>query len=85
MPADAILRRALNLATDESLLTGESVPVRKLPSVDTTTLDKPGGDDLPSVYSGTLVTAGQGIAEVIAIGAHSELGMIGRALKKVVP
>jgi Ca2+-transporting ATPase len=85
VPADAILRRALNLATDESLLTGESVPVRKLPSVDTTTLDKPGGDDLPSVYSGTLVTAGQGIAEVIAIGAHSELGMIGRALKKVVP
>lgn len=35
VPADAILRRALNLATDESLLTGESVPVRKL-----TTLDK---------------------------------------------
>ena len=85
VPADAILRRALNLATDESLLTGESVPVRKLPSVDTTTLDKPGGDDLPSVFSGTLVTAGQGIAEVIAIGAHSELGKIGRALKKVVP
>lgn len=85
VPADAILRRALNLATDESLLTGESVPVRKLPSVDTTALDKPGGDDLPSVFSGTLVTAGQGIAEVIAIGAHSELGKIGRALKKVVP
>lgn len=85
VPADAILRRALNLATDESLLTGESVPVRKLPSADTTTLDKPGGDDLPSVFSGTLVTAGQGMAEVIAIGAHSELGKIGRALKKVVP
>lgn len=85
VPADAILRRALNLATDESLLTGESVPVRKLPSMDLTALDKPGGDDLPSVFSGTLVTAGQGIAEVIAIGAHSELGKIGRALKKVVP
>lgn len=85
VPADAILRRALNLATDESLLTGESVPVRKLPSVDTAMLDRPGGDDLPSVFSGSLVTAGQGIAEVIAIGGHSELGKIGRALKKVVP
>lgn len=85
VPADAILRRALNLATDESLLTGESVPVRKLPSTDTRTLDEPGGDDLPSVFSGTLVTAGQGIAEVLAIGAQSELGKIGRALKQVVP
>lgn len=85
VPADAILRRALNLATDESLLTGESVPVRKLPSADASTLDEPGGDDLPSVYSGTLVTAGQGIAEVNAIGAQSELGKIGRALKTVTP
>lgn len=50
-----------------------------------TTLDKPGGDDLPSVFSGTLVTAAQGIAEIVAIGAHSELGKIGRALKKAVP
>lgn len=85
VPADALLRRALNLATDESLLTGESVPVRKLPSLQATTLDQPGGDDLPSVFSGTLVTAGQGIAEVIATGARSELGKIGRALKEVVP
>ncbi len=85
VPADAILRRSLNLTTDESLLTGESVPVRKLPSADTRTLDAPGGDDLPSVFSGTLVTAGQGIAEVLAIGARSELGKIGRDLKKVVP
>lgn len=85
VPADALLRRALNLATDESLLTGESVPVRKLPSPEATALDQPGGDDLPSVFSGTLVTAGQGIAEVIATGARSELGKIGRALKEVVP
>lgn len=85
VPADAILRRAQNVATDESLLTGESVPVRKLPSVDATSMDTPGGDDLPSVFSGTLVTAGQGLAEVVAIGGRSELGKIGRALKKVVP
>jgi P-type Ca2+ transporter type 2C len=62
VPADAILRRAINLAVDESLLTGESVPVRKTPSADAKSLERPGGDDLPSVFSGTLVTAGQGIA-----------------------
>ncbi len=85
VPADAILRRALNLATDESLLTGESAPVRKRASAGEAVLDEPGGDDLPSVFSGTLVTAGQGIAEVVAIGAASEIGAIGRALREVVP
>ncbi len=85
VPADAILRRGLHLSTDESLLTGESVPVRKLPSADAQHLDRPGGDDLPSVFSGTLVTAGQGLAEIAATGTHSELGKIGKALQKVAP
>ncbi len=80
VPADGLLRRALHLATDESLLTGESVPVRKLPSSDASVLDRPGGDDLPSVFSGSLVTAGQGIVEILATGARSELGKIGKAL-----
>ena len=83
VPADGILRRGINLAADESLLTGESVPVRKQPSVEADALDKPGGDDLPAVFSGTLVTAGQGVAEIFATGARSELGKIGRALQKV--
>jgi Ca2+-transporting ATPase len=85
VPADGLLRRGINLSSDESLLTGESVPVRKLPSRDGTLLDKPGGDDLPSVFSGTLITAGQGIAEIVATGLRSELGKIGRALEQVEP
>ena len=85
VPADGILRRGINLSTDESLLTGESVPVRKVPSADAEALDRPGGDDLPSVFSGTLITAGQGIAEITATGLHSELGKIGKALEHVVP
>lgn len=83
VPADAVLRRAINLSTDESALTGESVPVRKVPSSTATELDKPGGDDLPSVFSGTVVTAGQGIAEVLATGARSALGKIGKALHRI--
>jgi P-type Ca2+ transporter type 2C len=85
VPADGLLRRGINLAADESLLTGESVPVRKAPSPDAAALDPPGGDDLPSVFSGTLVTAGQGIVEVVATGPRSQLGRIGKALQQVVP
>src|SRR5579863_4690897 len=85
VPADAILRRCSNLSVDESLLTGESVPVRKTPSDSALQLDRPGGDELPSVFAGTLVTSGQGIAEVVATGVRSELGKIGKALQKIEP
>jgi P-type Ca2+ transporter type 2C len=85
VPADAILRAGFNLSVDESLLTGESVPVRKTASTEAKALDTPGGDDLPSLFSGTLVTAGQGVAEVISTGLRTELGKIGKALQAVVP
>jgi Ca2+-transporting ATPase len=83
VPADSILRRSAHLAVDESLLTGESVPVRKVPSATAAALDAPGGDDLPSLFSGTLVTAGQGVCEVLRTGAQTELGRIGRALQQI--
>ncbi len=85
IPADGILRWGINLSTDESLLTGESVPVRKVPFREAREIDRPGGDDLPSVFSGTLVTAGQGLAEVTATGPRSEIGRIGKALQQVEP
>jgi Ca2+-transporting ATPase len=78
--ADAILVSAFDLLIDESLLTGESVPVRKRAAPETGAMTKPGGDDLPCVFSGTLVTRGQGLAKVRAIGPHSEIGKIGEAL-----
>ncbi len=81
VPADARLVEAQDLQTDESLLTGESVPVRKVPSVQMQAAPKrPGGDDLPFVYSGTLVVRGVGLAEVLATGQRSEIGRIGRSL-----
>ncbi|PSN18412.1 ATPase, partial [filamentous cyanobacterium CCP5] len=85
IPADALLRWSTHLTVDESLLTGESVPVRKRESGGETRLTRPGGDDLPAVFSGTLVVQGQGIAEVVATGLMTEMGKIGKALQTVEP
>jgi Ca2+-transporting ATPase len=83
VPADAVLVQARDLHADESLLTGESVPVRKRASTGNpaTTTARPGGDDLPFVYSGSLVVRGSGIAEVTATGPRSEIGKIGLCLR----
>lgn len=81
VPADAKVISCVNLLVDESLLTGESVPVRKTATVADIKIGRPGGDDLPFVYSGTLVVQGTGIAVVQAIGVASEIGKIGKALK----
>jgi Ca2+-transporting ATPase len=85
VPADAILRHSINLSADESLLTGESVTVRKVSSSDAQTSSRPGGDDLPAVFSGTMVTQGQGVAEVVATGLRTEIGKIGKALASLEP
>jgi Ca2+-transporting ATPase len=80
VPADATLLAAHNLLIDESLLTGEPVPVRKTAAIGAPPAGRPGGDDLPYVYSGSLVVAGHGRAEVTATAARSEIGKIGAAL-----
>jgi Ca2+-transporting ATPase len=81
VPADAVLRHVINLSVDESLLTGESEPVRKTACAESSSMGVPGGDDLPFVYSGTLVTRGQAVGEVLATGIRTELGKIGRAVE----
>ena len=78
--ADAVLISVNDLQIDESLLTGEAMPVRKIATTEIPSITAPGGDDLPFVYSGTLVVQGQGMAEVIATGLRSEMGHIGTAL-----
>jgi Ca2+-transporting ATPase len=93
VPADARVLWSTHLTVDESLLTGESVPVRKrslTPAEQASATaplpeNRPGGDDLPFVYSGTLVVQGQGIAQVQATGLHTEMGKIGKALQTVAP
>ncbi len=84
VPADAALLSCTSLSIDESLLTGESAPVRKIACGEIVPdAPLPGGDDLPFVYSGTLVVQGQGVARVLATGPRTELGKIGKALQEV--
>jgi Ca2+-transporting ATPase len=85
VPADATLSSSEDLQIDEALLTGESVPVRKAARVDPGGSARPGGDDLPYVFSGTLVVRGRGIGVVHATGARSEIGRIGLALGTIEP
>lgn len=70
IPADAEILQAHDLAVDESLLTGESGWVSKL-------------DVGVSVYAGTLVVRGQGLAKVTVTGAGTRFGQIGESLSEI--
>jgi len=83
IPADGLLLQSINIQVDESLLTGESVPVRKTEADGTEGEARPGGDDTPFVFSGCMIVQGNGIARVTDIGAATEIGKIGQALDSV--
>ena len=85
VPADAMIFDSGNLILDESLLTGESIAVRKSTWDGKKQMTRPGGENLPFVYSGTLVVKGRGIALVGEIGLATEMGKIGKALQTLEP
>lgn len=73
------LVEAVNFETDEALLTGESLPVRK--DADATFDDDTGpGDRLNVAYSSSTVTKGRARGIVFATGMHTEIGSIASAL-----
>ena len=80
--ADALLIDG-QLEVDESLLTGEAVPVAKLPMAPNSQPEgalAPGGDGTPDLFASTVVTRGVGVARVCAIGAQTAVGRIGADL-----
>ena len=81
VPADARLLRGRGLRVDESVLTGESVPAEKTDAPVDAAADL--GSRHPMLYSGTLVSAGQATALVVATGPATEIGRIGTLLGEV--
>ena len=84
VPADAWVVGGEDFSVDESLLTGESAPVRKrAASTGEPRQLEPGGEDTPAVFSGTLVVRGEADARVVATGARSAIGRIGSTLATI--
>jgi Ca2+-transporting ATPase len=79
--ADARLRTAHALTTNEAPLTGESTPVEK--SADPTGPDTPLADRHDFVFMGTSIATGTGLGEVVATGMQTELGRIAHLLATV--
>ena len=81
VPADLMLTQALGLMTEESALTGESMPVEKRAADKGFKAPAEGEDALPGdrksmAYSSTMVTAGRGEGLVTATGMQTEIGKI---------
>lgn len=84
VPADARIIGDAELELDESLLTGESMPVRRVAGTGTGTgadIHAGAGDASSAIQAGTLVVRGHGMAEVTAIGARTAMGRIGASLQ----
>lgn len=77
--ADGRLLEANDLALDESLLSGESMPAAKQVQAGEITTET------HQVFAGTMVVGGQGLARVTATGPRSEIGRIGKSLAEIKP
>ena len=81
VPADGVIIAGNHLELDESLLTGESIPVSKQAAATVPdALAAPGSGEHTQVFGGTLVIRGSGLALVLATGPRSAIGVIGHAL-----
>src|SRR5690606_33146739 len=72
VPADGVIVHAHDFQVDESILTGESLPV-----------SKNGSDDDNKVYQGTTVVGGLAVCRVTEIGVNTRLGRIGKSLETI--
>ncbi len=81
VPADLRLFQAKNLHTDESALTGESIPVSKnIEEILSSNISL--ADQKCIAFSGTFVTEGSGQGIVVAIGERTEMGKIAEIMKE---
>lgn len=83
IPADGIVLSVANISVDESLLTGESIPVQKTAWNGISSQQRAGGGGTSSVFSGTLVVQGKAICRAVATGQRTEMGKIGKTLERI--
>lgn len=76
VPADALILESNHLTVDESLLTGESIPVIKSVGTDLANAQN-------QIFSGTLVVQGKGSAKVFNTGIITQFGKIGTSLQSI--
>ncbi|WP_375260814.1 HAD-IC family P-type ATPase [Palleronia sp.] len=79
VPADMRLLKAQDLRADESLLTGESVPVEKR-ARDDLDPDTPLGDRATLLHAGSTVASGRATGVVVRTGTMTEIGRIAKSL-----
>ncbi len=84
VPADIRLLWGTGPEIDESLLTGESLPVAKDPAV-VIPEDAPVADRVNMAFAGTLVTDGRGYGIVVATGQQTQLGGLATAVVRTPP
>lgn len=82
VPADARIIETVSLEAEESILTGESVPVGKRPDKIEKTCSSL-GDINNILFMGTVITRGRGQAVVIGTGMETEVGQIAAMLQNV--
>jgi len=81
VPADAVILESSNVQADESLLTGESVPVEKFAvSPDS---ERDFGEKKNRVFMGTSITGGRARALVTATGMNTEMGGIAELIQNI--
>jgi len=83
VPADGVIISCSNLYIDESLVTGESEPVRKkAPKSD---IETPSQETSYFAYAGGLVIRGHGLMKVTGTGYETAIGKIGKSLQSIEP
>ncbi|CCG83314.1 putative Sodium P-type ATPase [Taphrina deformans PYCC 5710] len=80
VPADLRLFESMNLETDEALLTGEAIPIGKVPNELYDTDDVPVGDRLNLAFSSSTVTRGRSKGIVFSTGMKTEIGAIAQGM-----
>ncbi|HIR03822.1 MAG: calcium-translocating P-type ATPase, PMCA-type [Acutalibacteraceae bacterium] len=80
LPADGRLIQATDLTTDESALTGESLPVKKDADAVMESEKTPVAERTNMLYSGCFITGGNGKMVITAVGDDTEFGKIAKEL-----